>query len=473
MDEVLVEEELVPVFEDMVQDTEVVQIGIIKHIAAFLSALPDLCRVSYLPILHEILHSTNPFNWRLRQYLAVQLPDLVALPAKHDVFRTLYPTIMTLLQDPVASVRCDTFQGVTALINALRAVLADGAYDKQVKDICSANLDEVINSINAFITSDKFQMRQLWMELAPQLLRDLPREFFEQHFLKGVFVLTLDKVFNVRLAVSNFLVGWYPDHISPWDHTYRNDHSHDALNTIMGTTASRRSSVDHAVESPWKWLLSRSDIKTCVERLSKDDRDIFANVSLLKGLYPDLSFSSVSCRGRKIPPGGNATISIDSTPISTVNETAFNGLEETAQVLEAVNERLRSGSTSGILLRGGLEHEESMNLTHMPKLLCAVEEDDDGTSAPQPSPNRDVLCDSYETEREYAVHMMDPHVADELDIIDGLKAPPTAARHNSWTEESATERAERKEAQEDAEDARIEEQNGQREEHAASSTNEE
>ncbi|RYY68667.1 hypothetical protein EON63_24560 [archaeon] len=83
----VVEEELLTVFEDLLQENETVQIGLIKHIAEFLKCLPSLCRLSYLPILHEILHSTNPFNWRLRQYLAVQLVDLVNLPPPTDIYR--------------------------------------------------------------------------------------------------------------------------------------------------------------------------------------------------------------------------------------------------------------------------------------------------------------------------------------------------------------------------------------------------
>eukprot|EP01034_Spumella_vulgaris_P026022 gene26022-32548_t len=75
----LVEEELIPVFEEMIQDQEVVQMGIIKYLAPFLEMLPEPCRVSYLPLLHDILHSTNPFNWRLRQFLALQLPELIPL----------------------------------------------------------------------------------------------------------------------------------------------------------------------------------------------------------------------------------------------------------------------------------------------------------------------------------------------------------------------------------------------------------
>jgi hypothetical protein len=57
---------------------EVVQMGVMKHLSAFLSLLSQPCRLSYLPLLHDILHSTNPFNWRLRQSLAVQVSLLEA-----------------------------------------------------------------------------------------------------------------------------------------------------------------------------------------------------------------------------------------------------------------------------------------------------------------------------------------------------------------------------------------------------------
>merc|ERR1711871_566826 len=120
--EQLVETELVTVFEEMIQDVEAVQIGVIKHLAEFLRLLPEPCRVSYLPLLHDILNSTNPFNWRLRQSLAVQLPDLVMLPPPRLLYNTLFILVMTLLQDPVASVRVETFKGVGTLINVLNSL---------------------------------------------------------------------------------------------------------------------------------------------------------------------------------------------------------------------------------------------------------------------------------------------------------------------------------------------------------------
>ena len=93
--------------------------GVMRHLAEFLSVLSVPCRVSYLPLLHDILHSTNLFNWRLRQCLAVQLPSLLLLPPRDLVFNTLFTLVMTLLQDPVASVRCDSFLGVARMVMIL------------------------------------------------------------------------------------------------------------------------------------------------------------------------------------------------------------------------------------------------------------------------------------------------------------------------------------------------------------------
>lgn len=134
--------------------------GVIKHLAKFLAMLPELCRVSYLPLLHDILHSTNPFNWRLRRHLAYQLPDLILLPRKEDLYRTLFPTVMILLQDPVACVRRNTFKGVTSLINQLYALIS--VENNNLENTSSSsdsenltlkykqNFEDVISAINSF-----------------------------------------------------------------------------------------------------------------------------------------------------------------------------------------------------------------------------------------------------------------------------------------------------------------------------------
>mmetsp|Transcript_9745 Transcript_9745/g.21862 ORF Transcript_9745/g.21862 Transcript_9745/m.21862 type:complete len:880 (+) Transcript_9745:241-2880(+) len=305
----VVEEELVPVFEEMVQDVEVVQMGVIKHLAKFLACLPEPCRVSYLPLLHDILHSTNPFNWRLRRYLAHQLPDLVLLPPKEDLFRTLFPTVMILLQDPVASVRLVTFHGVTALLLNLYQLIESEVQASGDSDLAISyqqNVEDVIAAINSFASGEKFQLRQLWLELCSQLLRDLPRDVFEHNFIEGILSLTCDTVTNVRIALSVFLTSY---DIAPYS---------TGTGADAGTDTDKGAGADaEGKQSNWHWLLRRADIKACVERLSRDDRDVFLNLSKLAPLYPDVAFSEMSCRGRKTPPGGSTPITLDASPMTT------------------------------------------------------------------------------------------------------------------------------------------------------------
>jgi hypothetical protein len=265
--------------------------GIIKYLAPFLEMLPEPCRVSYLPLLHDILHSTNPFNWRLRQYLALQLPELVVLPPKNELFRTVFPLVMILLQDPVASVRRDSFKGVTCLINELYILTKRvSVEDTNLVFYSKQHLEELVRAINSLIHGEKYQLRQLWVELCHNLLRDLPREVFERFFVPGVLALTSDTVSNVRVALSYFLVDWGSNNLPPWVEP---------------------SCDEDRTETPWHWLLRRHDIRVCIERLSTDDNDVYLNLVRLSPLFPDLTFVSMSCRGRKEPPGGLVPIDLD------------------------------------------------------------------------------------------------------------------------------------------------------------------
>ena len=286
-DETLVKDELLPIFEAMIQELEVVQMGVIKNIANFLRMLSQPCRVSYLPSLHDILHNTNPFNWRLRQSLAVQLPDLLGLPAENDIFNALFPLVMTLLQDPVASVRKDSYRGVSKLIHILNRLsekeIASNAANNLSNTICQQQLDSLIQAVNSLMNGDAYQSRILWVELAHQLLRDLPQAVFETYFVDGILQLTCDPVSNVRVAMGIFLGGWAPDDIAPWE---------------------QPSSSSGSKVSPWKWLMERADIKQCVQRLSNDDSDVYSGIVSLQPLFPDIKFKPMSVRGIKKAPGG-------------------------------------------------------------------------------------------------------------------------------------------------------------------------
>lgn len=328
-EESLVEEELVPVFEELIQDVEVVQIGVIKYLSLFLKALSEPCRRSYLPLLHDILHSTNPFNWRLRMILAKQLPDLILLPLKSDLYSSLFPLVMTLLQDPVASVRRDSYIGLAKMLLILAELYdpygtsddGDGDGDEKKSSEPSqdkrdaadkwydvgeqqSHLSTIITAINALVTSETYQLRQLWLELCHSLLLELPKDFFELHFIDGILQLSSDSVCNVRVAAAALLSCWRDCELGqrPW---YRP--------APLGRPTVLSDDVTH-IPSPWSWLLQRRDVQQCVGRLAQDDRDVYLNISKLKPLFPQIQFKSISVRGLKRAPGGQDPVENQSSP---------------------------------------------------------------------------------------------------------------------------------------------------------------
>jgi hypothetical protein len=286
-------------FDHFQQETEIVRMGVIKHLAEFLGLLSLPCRISYLPLLDEILKTSSPYNWRLRKSLASQLSSLVLLPPASNVYSTLFPLAMALLQDPVAEVRFEVFPGVAKLFLVLRPgyvptyALENNSSDEAPNNPISEGdgsmyLSGIAKAINSLTFSDTYLHRQLWAELSLVLLRDLPKDLFETYFLSNIFRLTSDPVLNVRINVAEMLSGWsrttQPNgspYLPPWEY-----------------------SDDQIEQCPWKWLLARSDIQECVKRLSQDDRDVYYAIEKLKPLFPEIEFHPISCRGMKQAPGG-------------------------------------------------------------------------------------------------------------------------------------------------------------------------
>lgn len=308
--------------------------------------LPIPCRVSYLPLLHDILHSTNPFNWRLRQCLAVQLPALLLLPPPELVFSTLFPLVMTLLQDPVATVRRNSFKGVAKMVIILaeqsERLLKDPSLDNEArlsqypgqsnenfdqedhKDerqrnssrqyqnvavTASHNVDIVAKAIKTLIQGKAYQSRQLWVELSHVFLVELPRELFVKYFLDGLLYLTSDRVSNVRVAVGTVLAGWEAYDKSAKDtDDYSKNASELQLEEAIENYIELNKSPILRKSSPWNWLLKRRDVQECVERLANDDRDVYLAVINLQAVFPDIRFKIKNCKGIKDAPGGRIPV---------------------------------------------------------------------------------------------------------------------------------------------------------------------
>lgn len=279
--------------------------GVIKNIAKFFALLPPPCRLSYLPLLHDLLHSASPFNWRIRQSLAGQLPELLLLPKRENVCETLFPLIMALFQDPVASVRHATFKGIAELINMLHTMATSPANeiggsvpstDSDEMNLSSSEYAQqcllyVIDNLNIFMKDAIYMKRLFWVELVQTLLKTIPRDVCEQHFVPGIVLLTSDPVCNIRVSISVLLTNWAPEFNPPWMET------------------------ESTTENPFAWLLARKDIRLCVERLRVDDKDVYRNVSKLQPIFPELEFGFCSCRGLKAAPGGSVPVQVLSLDI--------------------------------------------------------------------------------------------------------------------------------------------------------------
>jgi len=110
-------QDLVPIFNGFIKDLDEVRIGVLKHLADFLSLLSPEARAEYLPRLEEFLKMDNDRNWRFRFELCSQVAALVPLCTSEEVLQHLAPLCLLLVNDRVSEVR-RTAAKVTATLLA-------------------------------------------------------------------------------------------------------------------------------------------------------------------------------------------------------------------------------------------------------------------------------------------------------------------------------------------------------------------
>lgn len=378
--------------------------GIIKNLADFLVLLSVPCRVSYLPLLNDLLQAANPLNWRLRQSLASQLSRLMDLLPAQNLFGTLFPLTMALLQDPVYEVRIASYDGVARMIVVLYAdpenpiVPPPSSTAEEELDIASDPpttggggkfLSSVARSINALIFNESYKLRQVWAELALRLLRNIPRNLFEIYFIDGLIRLASDPVPVVRVAVAEALTSWEPHDWAPWETEDSILAATAPKPSSPGPVLSRSNSLEGLIKpipkrsdrpSPWSWLLQREDIKEIVVRLSDDDPDVFLAMQKLQPMFPDIVFHRRSCRGLRVAPGGPSPFPV-ARKILTLEEC------EDAKVVPAVD----IASTPTHMRRRSRTNSDNLTDEILPSEIAMI---DEGASEPAPW---------YESPKKFAV----------------------------------------------------------------------
>eukprot|EP00285_Hemiselmis_virescens_P015271 CAMPEP_0173385842 /NCGR_PEP_ID=MMETSP1356-20130122/8439_1 /TAXON_ID=77927 ORGANISM="Hemiselmis virescens, Strain PCC157" /NCGR_SAMPLE_ID=MMETSP1356 /ASSEMBLY_ACC=CAM_ASM_000847 /LENGTH=611 /DNA_ID=CAMNT_0014341827 /DNA_START=74 /DNA_END=1906 /DNA_ORIENTATION=- len=200
------------------KDLDEVKIGVLQNLSKILGVLEPSARASYVELICSLEMESD--NWRFRHLLAVQLGELFALFGEEVVETELYPIFVKLLRDPVAEVRNGAAQQLGQIL-------------KRLKELEGAWKEEFMAELSEFATDDCFQARLTYAFMCDHLVRledYFDAESFEKDFLPQLVKLSTDKVTNIRRLVGNCIV---------------------LLRERKGFTG-------------------QSDVKLCVEQLSKD-----------------------------------------------------------------------------------------------------------------------------------------------------------------------------------------------------------
>eukprot|EP00761_Pharyngomonas_kirbyi_P013157 gb/GECH01013184.1/.p1 GENE.gb/GECH01013184.1/~~gb/GECH01013184.1/.p1 ORF type:complete len:1092 (+),score=267.62 gb/GECH01013184.1/:1-3276(+) len=183
----LTEDSLLEPFGAFLSDIDEVKIGVVSHLASFLSMLSKDTQKEHLTKLAELPTTTQ--NWRIRKEIAGQLAPLSStLPP--EWLSEVYPKlVIPLLQDSVAQVR-------NVAIDAIGPVLAN--LRKGGEDTAQEFLDYILN-----LASDQsFQGRQMFVKISQSVAQSVDPEFFKDKFLPLLEKLSQENVSNVRLALA-------------------------------------------------------------------------------------------------------------------------------------------------------------------------------------------------------------------------------------------------------------------------------
>merc|ERR1712142_1055806 len=186
--------DLVPIFNGFIKDLDEVRIGILKHLADFLTLLNDNARKEYLSKLDEFLKVDNKRNWRFRQELTEQLCMVVPLYQADGIKEHIAPIALSLIKDKISEVRHVAARLIVILL----------------KTLCSSedsNLTQAIvtNLIKSLAKSSHWAMRQMFVVLSGKVLTALSNEVIIEVFLSHLLDLVTDVVSNVRLKVAQIL----------------------------------------------------------------------------------------------------------------------------------------------------------------------------------------------------------------------------------------------------------------------------
>lgn len=181
--------DLFPVFDSFCRDIDEVKNVAVKQLHRFIELTPEAARRSHLSILSEL--SSEADNWRCRESVGLQLPEMVSLFDAEVVEFDVIPIMLRLMKDPFSAVRLSSAAQVGAVIKRLQT--ADNADALQLLQAEISNLTR----------DSSFNLRIVAAVAAHSAASAGLLQFFKDNCLSALLILKSDKVLRQCLCHLN------------------------------------------------------------------------------------------------------------------------------------------------------------------------------------------------------------------------------------------------------------------------------
>ena len=229
------EADLLPVFEDMLCDTDEVSLGAVNHLAEFTRELSPKARMMHLRLLPGVGvtdRKDSIGNWRLRAAMAGQLETLSSvLPASANE-ETILPMLLRLLRDPASAVRS---KAVAATGGVLRNTTRNSKETWRMGPV-----GKMVSEIKLMATRPRWTDRQAYIQLCASFVGVVDASVVIEELLPLMLMASEDAVPNVRRSLAEALAkfGEHPAYASLPDlrdaiGALRNDHDADVAQTAL------------------------------------------------------------------------------------------------------------------------------------------------------------------------------------------------------------------------------------------------
>lgn len=196
----LAEADLVPVFQEMLGDTDEVSIGVVNNLAAFMREIPPTVRLDHLHVLARIATPKSDVtigNWRLRAAMTEQLGDLSKiLPASANEEMTI-PLALRLLKDPASAVR----EACIAIIGLVLQNSSDGSLSAWR----SGQIGRAMSTIKLMATNQHWADRQAYVRICGAFAGSINDNVLIEELLPLMLMTVDDNVPNVRSELAKSL----------------------------------------------------------------------------------------------------------------------------------------------------------------------------------------------------------------------------------------------------------------------------